>query len=164
MLEKYGGNPSPRARASSPPAKIRLLVNMQKVIESLADKGFCDRSGNPKPNFQYFQGSQKKTVARVASLLRGLTNYYQMADSKRRYLSRLSYILTHSVAMMFAAKFKLGTRAKVFGLAGRNLIKPLLSKKRKQTFEERSGLRTREAAAKKTREAACLRPLRASSN
>jgi Type II intron maturase len=111
--------------------KIRLLVNMDKVIESLADKGFCDLSGNPKPNFQYFQDSQKKTVARVGSLLRGLTNYYQLAESKRRSISRLSYILTNSVAMMFAAKFKLRTRAKVFGLAGRNLMKPLLSKKRK---------------------------------
>lgn len=122
-----------RFQRRSWPSKIRLLVNMQKVIESLADKGFCDRSGNPKPNFHYFQDSQNKTVARVASLLRGLTNYYQLAESKRRCVSRWSYILTHSIAMMFAAKFKLGTRAKVFALAGRNLIKPLLAKKRKQT-------------------------------
>jgi hypothetical protein len=104
---------------------------MPLVIDSLAFKGFCDGSGNPKPNFQYFKDSQTKTVARVASLLRGLKNYYQLAEFKHRCLSRWSYILTHSVAMMFAAKFKLGSRAKVFSLAGRNLTKPLLSKKRK---------------------------------
>nr|YP_009755773.1 putative reverse transcriptase/maturase [Gonatozygon brebissonii]QIQ23051.1 putative reverse transcriptase/maturase [Gonatozygon brebissonii] len=115
-------------------SKIRLLVNMPKVIESLADKGFCDRSGNPKPNFHYFQHSQNQTVSRVAAILRGVTNYYQLAESKRRCLSRCSYILTHSIAMMFAAKFKLGTRAKVFALAGRNLTNPLLSKKRKKPF------------------------------
>lgn len=112
-------------------SKIRLLVNMQKVIQSLSDKGFCDRSGNPKPNFLYFKESQKNTVGRVASILRGLTNYYQLAESKRRNVTRWSYILTHSIAMMFAAKFKLSTRAKVFALAGRNLMKPLLAKKRK---------------------------------
>jgi len=104
---------------------------MQKVIQSLSDKGFCDRSGNPKPNFRYFQESQKNTVGRVASILRGLSNFYQLAESKRRNVRRWSYILTHSIAMMFAAKFKLSTRAKVFALAGPNLMKPLLAKKRK---------------------------------
>ena len=103
---------------------------MQKVLDILSVEGFCDRSGKPKPNFRYFQNSQNKTVARVASFLRGLTNYYQLAENKRRCISRLSYILTNSVAMMFAAKYKLGTRAKVFSHAGRNLLKPLLSKKR----------------------------------
>lgn len=116
----------------TPQSNIRLTVNMSKVIESLSDKGFCDRLGNPKPNFYYFQYSQNKTISRVSSLLRGLTNYYQLAESRRRCVSRWSYIVTHSIAMMFAAKFKLGTRAKVFALAGRNLIKPLLSKKRER--------------------------------
>ena len=110
---------------------IRLLVNMPKVIHSLAEKGFCDRSGRPKPNFHYFQDTQHNTVARVASVLRGLSNYYNLADYKRRCAARWSYILTHSIAMMFAAKFKLRTRAKVFALAGRNLSKPLLAAQRK---------------------------------
>lgn len=118
------------AVVSNRTTKIRLLVNMQKVLDILSVEGFCDRSGKPKPNFRYFQNSQNRTVARVASLLRGLTNYYQLAENKRRCISRLSYILTNSVAMMFAAKYKLGTRAKVFAHAGRNLLKPLLSKKR----------------------------------
>lgn len=113
-------------------SNIRLLVNMPKVIHSLAAKGFCDRSGNPKPNFYYFQDSQSIAVARVASVLRGLANYYHLAESRRRCVSRWSYILTHSLAMMFAAKFKLGTRAKVFALAGRNLSKPLLAQQRKR--------------------------------
>jgi Type II intron maturase len=110
--------------------KVRLLVNMPKVLHSLAEQGFCDRSGNPQPNFHYFQETQSNTVARVASVLRGLANYYHLAESQRRCVSRWSYILTHSLAMMFAAKFKLGTRAKVFAVAGRNLWKPLLAKSR----------------------------------
>jgi Type II intron maturase len=110
--------------------RVRLLVNMPKVLNSLAEQGFCDRSGNPQPNFHYFQETQSDTVTRVASVLRGLANYYHLAESQRRCVSRWSYILTHSLAMMFAAKFKLGTRAKVFALAGRNLWKPLLAKSR----------------------------------
>jgi Type II intron maturase len=110
--------------------KVRLLVNMPKVLQSLSEQGFCDRSGNPQPNFHYFQETQSNTVARVASVLRGLANYYHLAESPRRCVSRWSYILTHSLAMMFAAKFKLGTRASVFAVAGRNLLKPLLAKSR----------------------------------
>ena len=128
FMECY--KPIKSAVVSNRTTKIRLLVNIQKVLDILSVEGFCDRSGKPKPNFRYFQNSQNRTVACVASLLRGLTNYYQLAENKRRCISRLSYILTNSVAMMFAAKYKLGTRAKVFAHAGRNLLKPLLSKKR----------------------------------
>lgn len=112
--------------------KVHLLVNMNQVVHSLSDMGFCDRSGKPKPNFRYFQESQYSAIARVSSVLRGLACYYELAEWKRRCMTRCSYILTHSLAMMFAAKFKLGTRAKVFAIAGRNLNKPLSSAKRRK--------------------------------
>jgi hypothetical protein len=105
---------------------------MVKVILSLSEMGFCDRAGNPKPNFRYFQESQQSSIARVSCVLRGLSFYYYLANYKPRCMERCSYILTHSLAMMFAAKFKLGTRAKVFYLAGRNLHRPLSSLKRKR--------------------------------
>lgn len=107
-------------------SEIHLVVDMGKVVDVLSTEGFCDRLGNPKPNFRYFQISQKKTVVRAASLLRGLSNYYQLAENKRESMTKLSSILTNSLAMMFAAKFKLKTRAKVFSLAGRNLVHALL--------------------------------------
>ena len=107
---------------------IRLLVQMKKVIASLASKGFCDRLGEPKPNFHYFQDPQSYTLSRVGSILRGINNYYHLAESKRRCVTRVSYILTHSLAKTFAAKFKLGTRSKVFALAGKDLSRPLKAK------------------------------------
>ena len=112
--------------------RIHCVINMNQVIESLADMGFCDRSGNPKPNFRYYQDSQYSAIARVSAILRGLACYYDLAEmphDKRRCMTRWCYILTHSLAMVFAAKFKLGTRACVFGRAGRNLQKPISAKK-----------------------------------
>ena len=105
------------------------------VLESLADMGFCDRSGNPKPNFRYYQDSQYSAIARVSAILRGLACYYDLAQlphDKRRCMTRWCYIVTHSLAMVFAAKFKLGTRARVFERAGRNLQKPLSAKKHRR--------------------------------
>lgn len=100
---------------------IRLLVDVNRLINSLSEKGFCDKSGAPKPNFHYFQDPQSYTVDRVAAILRGISNYYHLSETKRKVISRISYICTHSIAMMFAAKFKLGSRAKVFQRAGKDL-------------------------------------------
>lgn len=108
--------------------KELLSINMTKIVRSLSKMGFCDRIGNPKPNFRYFQESQQGAINRVSSVLRGISSFYYLAKWKRRCIERCSYILTHSLAMMFAAKYKLGTRAKVFTLAGRNLQKPLKSR------------------------------------
>nr|QIA60058.1 hypothetical protein [Radula japonica] len=108
---------------------LRLLVDMRKVINRLAEKGFCDKSGHPKPNFAYFQYPQTYSVARIASILRGLANYYHLANSKRRCVTRLSYILRTSLAKTYAAKFKLGTAAKVFAKGGRDLSKPIKARK-----------------------------------
>nr|QIA60846.1 hypothetical protein [Makinoa crispata] len=108
---------------------LSLLVDMQKVINRLAEKGFCDKSGHPKPNFAYFQYPQTYSVARIASILRGLANYYHLANSKRQCVTRLSYILRTSLAKTYAAKFKLGTAAKVFAKGGRDLSKPIKARK-----------------------------------
>ena len=108
---------------------LSLLVHMREVINRLAEKGFCDKSGHPKPNFAYFQYPQSYSVARIASILRGLANYYHLANSKRRCVARFSYILRTSLAKTYAAKFKLGTAAKVFAKGGRDLSKPIKARK-----------------------------------
>nr|QIA60930.1 hypothetical protein [Aneura pinguis]WHW95810.1 hypothetical protein [Aneura pinguis]WHW96272.1 hypothetical protein [Aneura pinguis]WHW96314.1 hypothetical protein [Aneura pinguis] len=104
---------------------LSSLVDMRKVINRLAGKGFCDKSGHPKPNFAYFRYPQTYSVARIASILRGLANYYHLANSKRRCVTRLCYILRTSLAETYAAKFKPGTAAKVSAKGGRDLSKPI---------------------------------------
>jgi len=101
--------------------KIHLLIDREKVIKSLFDMGFCDILGKPKPNFRYYQKSQHDAIAHASSILRGLACYYELARWKRSCISRFSYIITHSLALTFAAKYKLSTRSKVFALAGLNL-------------------------------------------
>nr|YP_009465578.1 reverse transcriptase [Trilophozia quinquedentata]AUZ97199.1 reverse transcriptase [Trilophozia quinquedentata] len=108
---------------------LSSLVDMREVINRLAEKGFCDKSGHPKPNFAYFQYPQTYSVARIASILRGLANYYHLANSKRRCVTRLSYILRTSLAKTYAAKSKPGTAAKVFAKGGRDLSKPIKARK-----------------------------------
>nr|YP_009710018.1 hypothetical protein [Coleochaete scutata]QFU80123.1 hypothetical protein [Coleochaete scutata] len=110
---------------------MSLLIDMPKVISRLHNKGFCDPKGNPQPNFRYLHDPQSYSVSRLSSVLRGLANYYHLAETKRRGIGRITYIIQHSLAQLFAAKFKLRTRAQVFKRAGRDLSKPILTKKRK---------------------------------
>lgn len=102
-----------------------FLADMQKVIRRLAEKGFCDKSGDPKPNFRYYQYPQDKSVKVVGNILRGLADYYHLADSKRQCVNRLSYIMRSSLAKTYAAKFKLGSSAKVFKRGGKDLSRPI---------------------------------------
>ena len=100
---------------------LTLMVDMNKVIKKLAELKFCRKDGDPLPCFQYMHQTQAVTNARVNSLLEGLTNYYNLANNKRRSMNRVRYILQHSLAKMYAAKFKLKTRAAVFKIATGNL-------------------------------------------
>lgn len=56
---------------------------------------------------------------------RGLSNYYKLANNSRQMISHLNYIIRFSIAKLFAAKFRLGSNAKVFVLAGNDLIRPI---------------------------------------
>jgi hypothetical protein len=58
-------------------------------------------------------------------ILRGLANYYKLANNSRQMISHLNYIIRVSIAKIFAAKYRLGTIAKVFALAGKDLSRPM---------------------------------------
>lgn len=111
---------------------LTLMADTNKVIKKLNQAKFCDGKGDPKPCFQYMHQTQSVTNTRIRGLLLGLCNYYRLANNRRRFTSRISYILRHSTAKMYAAKFKLKTRASTFRKGGKALDKPLEARK-KQT-------------------------------
>jgi len=97
---------------------LTLFVDIDKVIEKLAEAKFCKRNGEPLPCFQYLHQPKSVSLSRVNAVLRGYVNYYRLCNNFRRSLNRIRYILQHSLAKMFAAKFKLKTRAAVFKISG----------------------------------------------
>jgi hypothetical protein len=56
--------------------------------------------------------------------MRGYLNYYSFVHNYSRVVSLLNFILKQSAAKLLAAKFNLGTRAKVFKKFGPNLTSP----------------------------------------
>lgn len=104
-----------------------LLADADKIVQSLAYKGFC-KGSEPVPNFRFMHHPQSYTIARVNSILRGLNEYYQISENRRATISYTSYLIRYSIAKMFAAKYKLRSVAHVFKKAGKDLSKPLKSK------------------------------------
>lgn len=108
---------------------LTLMADQEKVIKRLKEGGFCDGKGDPEPCFRYMHQTQSLTNSRVRTLILGLCNYYKLANNRRRFTHRISYILRHSIAKMYAAKYKLGTRAQVFKRGGKSLSLPLETRK-----------------------------------
>lgn len=107
---------------------LRLLVDHKKVLKTLSNKKICTKDGSPRPCFTYFQDPQSYTVAKAKSIIQGIDNYYQIANNRRAFTSRVVYIIRDSIARMFAAKFKLRTRRQVYAKGGKDLSRPINAK------------------------------------
>lgn len=49
-----------------------LDVNMKKVITKLSEAGYCDKAGQPVPNFKLLQMPQSESNMKVNNLIQGL--------------------------------------------------------------------------------------------
>ena len=107
-----------------------LNVDGKRVIQGLRAKGYCDGSGKPQPQFKWLRLPQSEINLKINFILRGLSQWWKYAGNRRSMLTMASFILRYSAAKLYAAKFKLGTVAKVFRKCGHDLGKPV-SRKRK---------------------------------
>jgi hypothetical protein len=62
-------------------------------------------------------------------LLMTMAEWYRYADNRKKVVNFCSYIIRGSLAKLYAAKYKLRSRAKVYKIASRNLSRPLKDKK-----------------------------------
>lgn len=107
-----------------------LDANVQKMVESLTKTGFCNKAGEARTNFTLLMLPQSEINQRINSIIRGISYWWSLAGNRRRAVARISYILRFSAAKLYAAKFKLGSLAKVFAVGGIGLNKPLSSNKK----------------------------------
>lgn len=97
-----------------------MKAPVAKIISSLADERFCDQAGTPRAKNAWLNYDPHDILLRYNATLRGILNYYSFADNYSA-LSRVEYILLQSAAKLFASKFRLGSRRKVFARYGPNL-------------------------------------------
>jgi len=105
------------------PLNLRLTAPIPRIIKKLTDTGFID-NGKPAPRFLWLHNSHDQIIHLYNAVFRGYLNYYSFVHNYSRLLSLLNHTLKQSAAKLLAAKFKLGTRAKVFEKYGNLLTSP----------------------------------------
>ncbi|KAK4748518.1 hypothetical protein SAY87_015104 [Trapa incisa] len=58
-----------------------------------------------------------------------MVEWYRFADIRKKVVNFCSYIIRGSLAKLYAAKYKLCSRAKVYKIGSRNLSRPLKERK-----------------------------------
>jgi hypothetical protein len=123
--------------------------DQKEIIKELNKIGYCNKNGEPKPCMKFMHKTQEEINKIANKKIKELEDYYKIAKNKRSIIKRVKYIIKHSVAKLYAAKYKLKTRAQVFKIAGKNLNKPLVAKKR-GVAELQTRLKEAEKKKKKT--------------
>lgn len=107
---------------------VSILVDRKRALKNLSQKGFCFPSGRDKPNWAFLHPPQTYSVAQAQKLLTGLNAYFAVCNDRRAAVHYFMTIVRSSLAKTFAAKFKLGSRRKVYARAGADLSLSLKSK------------------------------------
>jgi hypothetical protein len=75
------------------------------------------------------QEPQSMINQRVNYILRGLCEWWKYADDREKAVWKIHYILRYATAKLYAAKFRCNSIAAIFKKAGKDLSKPLSSRK-----------------------------------
>nr|YP_009370325.1 putative reverse transcriptase/maturase [Bulboplastis apyrenoidosa]ARO90814.1 putative reverse transcriptase/maturase [Bulboplastis apyrenoidosa] len=102
-----------------------LKIDLVKYKDILKNLDFCDGNGKPKPCFKYLRLPQSETNRKINATLRGISEWFKIGANYRHAMSYMNFIMRHSAAKMYAAKFKLGNRASVFKIGRNNLGYPI---------------------------------------
>ena len=107
---------------------LTLCVDIEKIVKKLCLLGYCDKGGNPVPNFKLLHQTQSVTNLKATHIINGLNAYYKLAHNRNKIIKKVIYILKTSIAKMYAAKYKKRTRAAIFKIAGPHLNRRIRTK------------------------------------
>lgn len=68
---------------------------------------------------------QAHTNAQMNKFLETMADWYQYADNRKKIVAFCAYVIRSSLAKLYAARYRLKSRAKVYKIASRDLSRPL---------------------------------------
>lgn len=110
---------------------LSVTASLKQCIKQFRKLDFLkgDRDPDPQPCFRMFHATQAHTNQQMNKLLSTMVEWYRYADNRKKIVNFCSYIIRGSLAKLYAAKYKLRSRAKVYKIGARNLARPLKEKK-----------------------------------
>ncbi|XP_057537843.1 nuclear intron maturase 2, mitochondrial isoform X2 [Amaranthus tricolor] len=110
---------------------LSVTASLKQCIKQFRKLNFLkgDREPDPQPCFRMFHATQAHTNSQMNKLLSTMVEWYKYADNRKKIVNFCSYIVRGSLAKLYAAKYKLRSRAKVYKISDRTLSRPLKEKK-----------------------------------
>ncbi|XP_026391867.1 nuclear intron maturase 1, mitochondrial-like [Papaver somniferum] len=84
-----------------------------------------DRDPQPLPCTAMLYSSQAHTNSQMNKFLETMADWYRYADNRKKVVGFCSYVIRSSLAKLYAARYRLKSRAKVYKIATRDLSRPL---------------------------------------
>ncbi|GMH12156.1 hypothetical protein Nepgr_013997 [Nepenthes gracilis] len=99
-----------------------------------------DKDPDPLPCTPMLYSSQAHTNSQMNKFLEAMTDWYRYADNRKKVVGFCAYVIRSSLAKLYAARYRLKSRAKVYKIASRDLSHPLRETSISSTAPEYSDL------------------------
>lgn len=106
---------------------LSVTASLQRCIRQFRRLKFVkgDRDPEPLPCTPMLYSGQAHTNAQMNKLLETMADWYRYADNRKKIVGFCAYVIRSSLAKLYAARYRLKSRAKVYKIASRDLSRPL---------------------------------------
>ncbi|KAA8514931.1 hypothetical protein F0562_018282 [Nyssa sinensis] len=106
---------------------LSVTASLQQCIRQFRRLEFVkgDRDPEPLPCTPMLYSSQAHTNAQMNKFLETMADWYRYADNRKKIVGFCAYVIRSSLAKLYAARYRLKSRAKVYKIASRDLSHPL---------------------------------------
>lgn len=106
---------------------LSVTASLQQCIRQFRRLAFVkgDKDPEPLPCTPMLYSSQAHTNAQMNKFLETMADWYRYADNRKKVVGFCAYVIRSSLAKLYAARYRLKSRAKVYKIASRDLSRPL---------------------------------------
>ncbi|CAN6689516.1 unnamed protein product [Malus baccata var. baccata] len=106
---------------------LSVTASLQQCIRQFRRLEFVkgDKDPEPLPCTPMLYSGQAHTNSQRNKLLETMADWYKYADNRKKVVGFCAYVIRSSLAKLYAARYRLKSRAKVYGIASRDLSRPL---------------------------------------
>ncbi|CAI9106436.1 OLC1v1005591C1 [Oldenlandia corymbosa var. corymbosa] len=106
---------------------LSVTASLERCIRQFRRLEFVkgDRDPEPLPCTPMLYSGQAHTNAQMNKFLETMADWYRYADNRKKIVGFCAYVIRSSLAKLYAARYRLKSRAKVYKIAARNLSRPL---------------------------------------
>ncbi|CAN1249096.1 Nuclear intron maturase 1, mitochondrial [Linum perenne] len=106
---------------------LSVTASLQQCIRQFRRLSFVkgDKDPEPLPCTPMLYSGQAHTNSQMNKFLETMADWYRYADNRKKVVGFCAYVIRSSLAKLYAARYRLKSRAKVYKIASRNLSRPL---------------------------------------